>query len=106
MTMKYEHIPRPPNWLIVGAISAALWGTWSEAEAELYIKGGCGHSSSIDTLGNHDIGARPLCTAGLIYQRKAWGVEYLHVSDPTARDYGINMVQGTVRIQIKSGWFK
>jgi len=96
-----------PNWLIVAAVSAFLWCIWSaDAEAETYIKGGCGYSSKIDTLGNHDVGAKPLCTAGLIYQRKAWGVEYLHVSDPTARDYGINMLQLTVRKQIKFGWFK
>ena len=95
-----------PDWLIVAAVTVLLLTMVVDAEAETYIKGGCGYSSKIDTLGNHDVGAKPLCTAGLIYQRKAWGVEYLHVSDPTARDYGINMLQLTVRKQIKFGWFK
>ena len=87
------------DWITVAIVSALLFAmvSWGDASAELYLELGAGHSSSIDTLGNHDVGSRPMGTVELGYQRNGWGVSYLHVSDPTAKDNGLNMIRATKR---------
>lgn len=101
--MKHHPI-KPPDWLLVAATTVLLLTmvVWDDAHAELYLELGAGHSSSIDSLGSDHIGARPMGTVELGYQRDGWGVSYLHVSDPTAKDNGLNILRVTKRF----GWFK
>ena len=88
--------------LLYVVATVCIVAAWGDASAELYLELGAGHSSSIDTLGPHDVGSRPLGTVELGYQHNGWGVSYLHVSDPTAKDNGLNMIRATKRF----GWFK
>ena len=92
--MKHEPI-KPPDWLIVAAVSAFLWCIWSaDANAELMLELSAGYSYPTDTLGNEHIGDRPLATIEAGWNHKSgYGISYLHISDPTARDYGINLLR-------------
>jgi len=91
--MKHQPI-KPPDWLIVAAVSAFLWCIWSDANAELMLELSAGYSYPTDTLGNEHIGDRPLATLEAGWNHKyGYGISYLHISDPTARDYGVNLLR-------------
>ena len=84
-----------PNWLIVAAVSAFLWCIWSaDANAEIMLELSAGYSHPTDSLGNDDIGDQPIATLEAGWNSKlGYGISYLHISNPTARDYGINMLR-------------
>jgi len=89
-------------WIAVVTICLGLWH--GSADAELYAEVGIGYNSNYDTLGNNRIDLQPLASfeAGWKSNKKhgfmkGVSVNYLHLSDPTARDRGINMGRVTKR---------
>jgi len=85
-----------PDWLLVAAISVLLMTmvVWDEADAELMLELSAGYSYPTDSLGNDEVGDQPLATAEAGWNSKSgYGISYLHISNPTTRDYGINMLR-------------
>jgi len=85
-----------PDWLLVAAICTLLLTmvVWDEADAELMLELSAGYSYPTDSLGNDEVGDQPLATAEAGWNSKSgYGISYLHISNPTARDYGINMLR-------------
>ena len=83
---------------ILHLLLAALLLATQPASAEFYAEVGVGYNSNYDTLENERVDLQPLASfeAGWVSSRKrGWakglGVNYLHLSNPTARDRGINM---------------
>ena len=83
-----------PDWLIVAAVTVLLLTMVVDAEAELMLELSAGYSYPTDSLGNEHIGDRPLATLEAGWNHKSgYGISYFHISDPTARDYGVNMLR-------------
>ena len=91
--MKHKPIKTTAHdWLVVALLTACLFFLSADADAELMLELSAGYSYPTDTLGNEHIGDRPLATLEAGWNHKSgYGISYLHISDPTARDYGINM---------------
>ena len=94
---------RTPDWLIVAAVTVLLLTmvVWPEdANSELYLEFGIGYSHPTDSIGSDEVGDQPIATAEAGWQHKSGlGISYLHLSNPTARDYGINMLRATKRFK-------
>jgi hypothetical protein len=86
---------------------AAILTVAQPVSAELYVEVGVGYNSNYDTLENSRIDLQPLASfeAGWVSNSKhgimkGVGVDYLHLSNPTARDRGINMGRITKRFSL------
>ena len=87
---------RCPDWLLVAAICTLLstMVVWDEANAELMLELSAGYSYPTDSLGDDEVGDQPIATAEMGWNsRSGYGISYLHISNPTTKDYGINMLR-------------
>ena len=83
-----------PDWLLIAAVTVLLLTMVVDAEAELMLELSAGYSYPTDSLGNDEVGDQPLATLEAGWNSKSgYGISYLHISNPTARDYGINMLR-------------
>jgi hypothetical protein len=70
------------------------------AEKYLYLEVGLGHNLGFDSLGSESLQGQEIATieAGRNFG-KGWGLNFLHLSNPTARDYGINLFRVVKRFE-------
>ena len=81
------------DWLVVALLTASLFFLSTDSEAELMLELSAGYSYPTDSLGDDEVGDQPLATLEAGWNHKGYGISYLHISNPTARDYGVNMLR-------------